>query len=215
MQTAFTAEQLARPRIAQADAILRTCVHYGFCTATCPTYVLFRDENDFPRGRIDLIRAMLEKGGAPDREDRPPSRPLPVLPLLRHHLRGQGRLRAPDRYRAQPYREALSQAAGGAGVACSAGNDLALSARGLAPRCGWRGSRGRLRGCCRSGSPISLTWPARPAQPEFLPAERLSRRKAASACASLLLAGCAQQALDRDINAATIRRPAPAWLRRW
>ncbi len=43
-------------------------MHYGFCTATCPTYVLFRDENDSPRGRIDLIRAMLEKGGAPDRK---------------------------------------------------------------------------------------------------------------------------------------------------
>ena len=66
MQTSFTLEQLANPEIAEADGILKTCVHYGFCTATCPTYVLFRDENDSPRGRIDLIRAMLEKGGAPD-----------------------------------------------------------------------------------------------------------------------------------------------------
>ena len=66
MQTAFTPEQLSRPQIAEADGILKTCVHYGFCTATCPTYVLFRDENDSPRGRIDLIRAMLEKGGTPD-----------------------------------------------------------------------------------------------------------------------------------------------------
>ena len=68
MQTSFTEQQLARPEIRQADGILRTCVHYGFCTATCPTYVLFRDENDSPRGRIDLIRAMLEKGGAPERK---------------------------------------------------------------------------------------------------------------------------------------------------
>jgi len=66
VQTAFTPGQLAHPEIAEADGILKTCVHYGFCTATCPTYVLFRDENDSPRGRIDLIRAMLEKGGAPD-----------------------------------------------------------------------------------------------------------------------------------------------------
>ena len=66
MQTAFTLEQLAQPEIAEADGILKTCVHYGFCTATCPTYVLFRDENNSPRGRIDLIRAMLEKGGPPD-----------------------------------------------------------------------------------------------------------------------------------------------------
>ena len=53
-------------RVAAANAILETCVHYGFCTKTCPTYVLTRDENDSPRGRIDLIRAMLERGGAPD-----------------------------------------------------------------------------------------------------------------------------------------------------
>ena len=66
MQTSFTKRQLADPAVAEADGILKTCVHYGFCTATCPTYVLFRDENDSPRGRIDLIRAMLEKGGAPD-----------------------------------------------------------------------------------------------------------------------------------------------------
>ena len=66
MKTAFTAAQLADPGIAAADGILRTCVHYGFCTAVCPTYVLTRDENEAPRGRIDLIRAMLERGGRPD-----------------------------------------------------------------------------------------------------------------------------------------------------
>ena len=66
MKTAFSADQLAEPEIAAADGILRTCVHYGFCTAVCPTYVLTRDENEAPRGRIDLIRAMLETGGRPD-----------------------------------------------------------------------------------------------------------------------------------------------------
>ena len=66
MKTDFTASQLADPSIAAADGILRTCVHYGFCTAVCPTYVLTRDENEAPRGRIDLIRAMLERGGRPD-----------------------------------------------------------------------------------------------------------------------------------------------------
>jgi glycolate oxidase iron-sulfur subunit len=66
MQTAFTSEQLARPEIAEAARILGDCAHFGFCTAVCPTYVLTRDENEGPRGRIDLIRAMLEKGGAPD-----------------------------------------------------------------------------------------------------------------------------------------------------
>lgn len=65
MQTAFTQEQLARPEIKEAAGILKDCVHYGFCTAVCPTYVLTRDENQAPRGRIDLIREMLESDGPP------------------------------------------------------------------------------------------------------------------------------------------------------
>ena len=68
MQTAFTPAQLADPDIAASHAAIRKCVHCGFCTATCPTYVLLGDERDSPRGRIELIKAMLEAGGAPARE---------------------------------------------------------------------------------------------------------------------------------------------------
>ena len=62
MQTLFSEEQLQDPRISEANEILRKCVHCGFCTATCPTYVLLGDELDSPRGRIYLIKQMLEDG---------------------------------------------------------------------------------------------------------------------------------------------------------
>ena len=68
MKTEFSAAQLADPDIAEADKILRACVHCGFCTATCPTYVLLGDELDSPRGRIYLIKEMLEKDRPPTRE---------------------------------------------------------------------------------------------------------------------------------------------------
>ncbi|HLF12215.1 MAG TPA: glycolate oxidase subunit GlcF, partial [Gammaproteobacteria bacterium] len=69
MQTRFTARQLEDPQIAASEQILRKCVHCGFCTATCPTYVLLGDELDSPRGRIYLIKDMLEN-------DRPATAPV-------------------------------------------------------------------------------------------------------------------------------------------
>ena len=68
MKTEFSLAQLADPDIAEADKILRACVHCGFCTATCPTYVLLGDELDSPRGRIYLIKEMLEKDQTPTAE---------------------------------------------------------------------------------------------------------------------------------------------------
>ncbi len=62
MQTTFSPQQLADPHMRESEKILRTCVHCGFCTATCPTYLLLGDELDSPRGRIYLIKDMLENG---------------------------------------------------------------------------------------------------------------------------------------------------------
>ena len=66
MQTNFTPAQLADPATARSNVILRSCVHCGFCTATCPTYQLLGDELDSPRGRIYLIKDMLEAGRPAD-----------------------------------------------------------------------------------------------------------------------------------------------------
>ena len=75
MQTNFAPEQLINPRVAEADRILKRCVHCGLCTAVCSTYVVLGDERDSPRGRIYLIKDMLERG-----DERAPTQ------QVRHHL---------------------------------------------------------------------------------------------------------------------------------
>jgi glycolate oxidase iron-sulfur subunit len=65
MQTSFSPAQLSDPRLAEAEKILRKCVHCGLCTAVCSTYVVLGDERDSPRGRIYLMKDMFEKGKRP------------------------------------------------------------------------------------------------------------------------------------------------------
>ena len=92
------------PRTAEVDKILRRCVHCGFCTATCPTYVLLGDERDSPRGRIYLIKDMFERERPAAARGAAPRRPLPVLPVLHDDLPERRRLHAPGRPRPRPHR---------------------------------------------------------------------------------------------------------------
>lgn len=73
MHTSFRIAQLTDPRVAEADKLLRRCVHCGLCTAVCPTYVLLADERDSPRGRIYIMKEMFERGEG-------------ATPEARHHL---------------------------------------------------------------------------------------------------------------------------------
>ena len=111
MQTHFTAEQLAAPAYGGGQQILRKCVHCGFCTATCPTYVLLGDELDSPRGRIYLIKNMLENGEPATAETvKHIDRCLSCL-VLHDHLPLRRELHAPRRPGPRPCRGDLPAAA--------------------------------------------------------------------------------------------------------
>ncbi|NWG25285.1 MAG: glycolate oxidase subunit GlcF [Pseudorhodoplanes sp.] len=203
MQTNFSARQLRDPEIAEAAAIIGTCVHYGFCTNTCPTYVLTRDENESPRGRIDLIRAMLERGGAPDaRTVRHLDNCLSCLSCMttcavkvdyvhlidraRAHIERHFRRPLADRVlrfllaKTIPEPKRLLRAMQAA--------RFARPLRGLLPV--------RLKAMLDM---VPDRADAKILAPQVFKAEGMRRKRVA------LLAGCAQQALSGNINAATIR----------
>ena len=121
MKTEFSLAQLADPDIAEADKILRACVHCGFCTATCPTYVLLGDELDSPRGRIYLIKEMLEKDKPPTQEVvKHIDRCLSCLACMTTCPSGVNYMHLVDQARVQD-REGIHPAADRAGAARGAG----------------------------------------------------------------------------------------------
>ena len=205
MLTNFTLAQLADPATAESEKILRSCVHCGFCTATCPTYALLGDELDSPRGRIYLIKNMLEGGNPPDeRTVRHVDRCLSCLSCMTTcpssvnymHLVDHARAHVEKTYRRPLADRLLRRMLGAAGprpallrVALAA----ARLARPLAPL-----MPARLRAMLEL-APARLEGPSPLDRPQVFPAEGGTRMRVA------LLAGCAQRVLEPRINEATIR----------
>ncbi|MBY0429719.1 MAG: glycolate oxidase subunit GlcF [Rhodospirillales bacterium] len=204
MQTHFTEEQLRNPTLAEADRILRACVHCGFCTATCPTYVLLAEENDSPRGRIYLIKEMLE-GGKPAGEAvrRHLDRCLSCLSCMTtcpsgvdyRHLADLARIHIERTAPPRPSRQAMLRAVL-AGILPSPGRLR------LAMLVGWlvRPFRRLLPSKLRAMLELMpKVFPAAALRPGTRSAEGARRLRVA------LLPGCVQQVAARSINEATLR----------
>jgi glycolate oxidase iron-sulfur subunit len=208
MQTNFTAEQLRDPDTAAANQVLRTCVHCGFCTATCPTFVLLGDELDSPRGRIYLIKDMLESGRPATVEvARHVDRCLSCLSCMTTCPSGVHYMHLVDHARTviertfrRPWHDRLLRAVlarvlpypGRMRAALGAAR-LGRVAAPLVPD----GALGRRLRAMLALAPRHL--PPAVRVTGLHPAEGPRRARVA------LLAGCAQQVLDPAINAATIR----------
>ena len=204
MQTRFTEAQRADPDIASAEGILRGCVHCGFCAATCPTYTLLGDELDSPRGRIYLMKEMLETGETPSAKvvghiDRCLSclACMTTCPSGVHymHLVDLARKRIAETFR-RPLGDRAIRALLLAAMPSPARFRLAVAlGRLVSPFAGvLPGPLGRMLRMLPSSRPGR-------ALPDgaVYPAEGERRYRVA------LLAGCVQQVLDESINAATIR----------
>ena len=205
MQTNFSLAQLADPDIAEANRILRSCVHCGFCTATCPTYVLLGDELDSPRGRIYLIKDMLEKQApATPQVVKHIDRCLTCLSCMTtcpsgvhyQHLVDHARVHIEETYK-RPMFDRLLRRMLAAVLPYPNRFRLAMLGGALAQPLG-RFLPGRLGAMMRL-MPKSLPPPAPSDKPQVFPAE--GRRKGRVA----LMAGCAQRVLAPTINEATVR----------
>ena len=205
MQTNFTLAQLADPEVAEANTILRACVHCGFCTATCPTYVLLGDELDSPRGRIYLIKDMLEK-------DKPASarvvkhidRCLSCLACMTTcpsgvhymHLVDHARRHIEETF-TRPLGDRLLRALLAWIVPSPTRFRLALTGAWFARP--FAKLLPRRLGAMVALAPRSLAAPSPVDRPQVFPAEGARRARVA------LLTGCAQPVLAPAINEATVR----------
>ena len=206
MKTEFTPEQLADPDIARSNAILRSCVHCGFCTATCPTYLVLGDELDSPRGRIYLIKDMLENDRPADAKTvKHIDRCLSCLGCMTTcpsgvhymHLVDHARVHIENTYRRPLMDRALRWTLarilpypGRFRIALLAAR-IGRPLRALIPDARLRAM---LDMAPRQVPPVSPN-----DKPQVFPAQGERKMRVA------LMTGCAQQALNTDINDATIR----------
>ncbi len=206
MQTNFTDAQLADPITARSNDILRSCVHCGFCTATCPTYKVLGDELDSPRGRIYLIKDMLENSRVPDEKTVTHiDRCLGCLSCMTTcpsgvhyaHLVDHARDYIEKNYKRPPVDRLLRWTLAkilpypGRFRLALLGAKLGRPFRRLIPDA-------RLRAMLDM-APRDIPTPSRNDTPQVFAAQGPRRKRVA------LLTGCAQKALNTDINDATIR----------
>ncbi|WP_299673367.1 glycolate oxidase subunit GlcF [uncultured Roseobacter sp.] len=206
MQTTFTQAQLKDPGIARSNEILRSCVHCGFCTATCPTYQVLGDELDSPRGRIYLIKDMLENDRDPDAKTvKHIDRCLSCLACMTTCPSGVHYMHLVDHareYIEQRYKRPFSDRALRWILARILPYPMRfrvalLGAKLGRPFAGWMPDA-RLRAMLEM-APQQIPPVSRNDDPQsFAPQGTAVKRVA-------LMTGCAQRALNTDINDATIR----------
>lgn len=205
MQTNFSIAQLADPDVASSNDILRNCVHCGFCTATCPTYVIQGDELDSPRGRIYLMKQAFEDGGpATAKLARHLDRCLSCLSCMTTcpasvdymHLVDHGRAFVAETYvRPLPERVLRRLLA----IVLPYPSIFRLSLLGA-----WLGRPFARMMPARLRAMLELA-PCRINQPSAVDAAQVCRPEGAPRMRVALLSGCAQQVLRPSINEATVR----------
>lgn len=206
MQTTFTPAQLNDPDVARSNEILRSCVHCGFCTATCPTYQLLGDELDSPRGRIYLIKDMLENERVPDAKTvKHIDRCLSCLACMTTCPSGVHYMHLVDHARSyieQNYRRPWGDRALRWMLARILPHPMRFRVALLGAKIGRPFARlmpdARLRAMLDM-APRVIPPVSRNDDPQTFSAKGDRRRRVA------LMTGCAQKALNTDINDATIR----------
>lgn len=206
MQTSFTPEQLADPGIKRANEILRSCVHCGFCTATCPTYQILGDELDSPRGRIYLIKDMLEQGRPADEKTvKHIDRCLSCLACMTTcpsgvhymHLVDHARVHIEKTYK-RPFMDRVLRAVLARVIPYPGRFRLALFGAKVMKPFSFLVPDKRLKAMLTM-APKVIPPVSRNDDPQVFPALGERRFRVA------LMTGCAQKALNTDINDATIR----------